>query len=253
MRSAGTSSTAIDVGVRRRASRAASIICARQPGSCQHQHVRQQQRERLVADDVARAPDRMAEAERRLLAGEARRRRRRAGRAPGSPARRFLPRAASVASSSNWRSKWSSITPLLRPVTKMKCSMPASAPRRRHTGSAAGRRLVSISFGIALVAGRKRVPRPATGKTALRMGFMAGSDATVRAKTGRDRRCSAQLGKNMAGPGSPCYNGCRARAPVRPICRVACQSAALSRLKPCLGPYGRAWRTVCISDSKGMR
>src|SRR3954449_3329030 len=32
--------------------------------------------------------------------------------------------------------------------------------------------IVSISFGIALVAGRKRVPRPATGKTALRMAFM---------------------------------------------------------------------------------
>ena len=37
-----------------------------------HQHVRQQQRERLVADQLARAPHRMAEAERRLLAGEAR-------------------------------------------------------------------------------------------------------------------------------------------------------------------------------------
>ena len=36
-----------------------------------HQHVGQQQRERLVADDFARAPHRMAEAERRLLAGEA--------------------------------------------------------------------------------------------------------------------------------------------------------------------------------------
>ena len=34
-------------------------------------HVGQQDRERLVADDVARAPHRMAEAERRLLAGEA--------------------------------------------------------------------------------------------------------------------------------------------------------------------------------------
>src|SRR5437660_7324928 len=32
--------------------------------------------------------------------------------------------------------------------------------------------MVSISFGIALVAGRTRVPRPATGKTALRI-FMA--------------------------------------------------------------------------------
>ena len=36
-----------------------------------HQHVGQEQRERLVADQFARAPDRMAEAERRLLAGEA--------------------------------------------------------------------------------------------------------------------------------------------------------------------------------------
>ena len=37
----------------------------------QHQFVRQHHRERLVADDVARAPHRVAEAERRLLAGEA--------------------------------------------------------------------------------------------------------------------------------------------------------------------------------------
>jgi hypothetical protein len=29
---------------------------------------------------------------------------------------------------------------------------------------------VSISFGMALVAGRKRVPSPATGKTAVRIG-----------------------------------------------------------------------------------
>ena len=36
-----------------------------------HQHVGQQQRERLMADQFARAPDRVAEAERRLLAGEA--------------------------------------------------------------------------------------------------------------------------------------------------------------------------------------
>ena len=36
----------------------------------QHQLVRQHHRERLVADDVARAPHRVAEAERRLLPGE---------------------------------------------------------------------------------------------------------------------------------------------------------------------------------------
>ena len=34
-------------------------------------HIRQQDREGLVADDLARAPDGVAEAERRLLAGEA--------------------------------------------------------------------------------------------------------------------------------------------------------------------------------------
>ena len=45
-----------------------------------HQHVRQQQRERLVADQFARAPHRVAEAERLLLAGEARR-----ARAPAGP------------------------------------------------------------------------------------------------------------------------------------------------------------------------
>jgi hypothetical protein len=40
---------------------------------------------------------------------------------------------------------------------------------------------VSISFGIALVAGRKRVPRPATGKIALRMDFViAGGFAVLK-------------------------------------------------------------------------
>ena len=37
-----------------------------------HQHVGQQQCERLVPDQLARAPDRMAQAQRQLLAGEAR-------------------------------------------------------------------------------------------------------------------------------------------------------------------------------------
>src|SRR6266699_2664706 len=42
-----------------------------------HQHVRQEQRERLVADQFARAPDRVTEPERLLLAREARGARRR--------------------------------------------------------------------------------------------------------------------------------------------------------------------------------
>ena len=40
-------------------------------GSGPRDHIRQQDREGLAADDFARAPDRVAEAERRLLAGEA--------------------------------------------------------------------------------------------------------------------------------------------------------------------------------------
>ena len=39
---------------------------------CLHQHIGKEQRERLVADQIARAPDRMTEAKRLLLAGEAR-------------------------------------------------------------------------------------------------------------------------------------------------------------------------------------
>ena len=37
----------------------------------------------------------------------------------------------------------------------------------------------SISLGWALVAGRKRVPRPAAGKTALRIFFIVAGDATT--------------------------------------------------------------------------
>src|SRR5829696_8970932 len=61
---------------------------------------------------------------------------------------------------------------LLRPVTNTNSSMPAA----RHSSIAywiSGRSTtVSISLGIALVAGKNRVPRPATGNTALRIGFM---------------------------------------------------------------------------------
>src|SRR3954466_14116406 len=61
------------------------------------------------------------------------------------------------------------MTALLRPVTKMKCSMPAARASSTTYWMTGRSTTVSISFGIALVAGRNRVPRPATGKTALRM------------------------------------------------------------------------------------
>src|SRR5260221_7720622 len=57
----------------------------------------------------------------------------------------------------------------------MKCSMPAARASSTTCWISGRSTTGSISFGIALVAGRKRVPRPATGKMALRMGFI-GSD-----------------------------------------------------------------------------
>src|ERR1043165_72114 len=65
------------------------------------------------------------------------------------------------------------MTPLLRPVTKMKYSMPASLASSTTCWMSGRSTTGSISFGMALVAGRKRVPRPATGKTALRIFFIA--------------------------------------------------------------------------------
>src|SRR5215217_2479508 len=66
------------------------------------------------------------------------------------------------------------MTALLRPVTKTRCSMPAALASSATCWTTGRSTTVSISFGTALVAGRKRVPRPATGRTALRMRFMTG-------------------------------------------------------------------------------
>ena len=98
-----------------------------------------------------------------------------------------LRRSFKVSSSSNCRSKWSSITDLLRPVTKMKCSMPASRASSTTCWITGRSTTGSISLGTALVAGRKRVPSPATGKIAFRIGFMDGP-----------RRSGAQLFQSAA-------------------------------------------------------
>src|SRR3989304_5687467 len=78
------------------------------------------------------------------------------------------PRASSGASSSNEEAKWSSMARFWLLVTMMTCSIPAataSSTAYWMTGlSTSG----SISLGDAFVAGRKRVPHPAAGKTALR-------------------------------------------------------------------------------------
>ena len=96
----------------------------------------------------------------------------------------FLPRAISASRNSVLWSKWSSMADLPRPVTKTNSSMPdarASSTAYWMSGlSTTG----SISLGRALVAGRNRVPRPPTGKIALRIGrvmqrFLSESAGTV--------------------------------------------------------------------------
>src|SRR5687767_4122158 len=81
-----------------------------------------------------------------------------------SSASLFL-RSSSV--SSSWAlSKWSSIARLLRPVTKIISVMPAAAASSTAYWIRGLSTIGSISLGLALVTGRKRLPRPATGKTA---------------------------------------------------------------------------------------
>src|SRR5687767_394909 len=81
-----------------------------------------------------------------------------------SSASLFL-RSSSV--SSSWAlSKWSSIARLLRPVTKIISVMPAAAASSTAYWMSGLSTIGSISFGLAFVTGRKRLPRPATGNTA---------------------------------------------------------------------------------------
>jgi hypothetical protein len=58
---------------------------------------------------------------------------------------------------------------LVRPVMKIRCSAPPASASSAAYWISGLSTTGSISFGLALVAGRKRVPRPATGNTALRI------------------------------------------------------------------------------------
>src|SRR5277367_3362086 len=78
------------------------------------------------------------------------------------------------------------MTCLPRPVTKMNCSIPASIASSTAYWTTGLSITGSISLGTALVAGRKRVPMPATGRTALRTGLglvIAGRDALESAQS----------------------------------------------------------------------
>src|SRR6187455_720153 len=68
------------------------------------------------------------------------------------------------------------MTCLPRPVMKTNCSIPASRASSTAYWMAGLSTTGSISLGIALVAGRKRVPIPAAGTTALVTVACAGTD-----------------------------------------------------------------------------
>jgi hypothetical protein len=61
---------------------------------------------------------------------------------------------------------------LPQPVTKISSSMPAARASSTAYWISGLSTTGSISFGIALVAGRNRVPNPPTGNIALRSGFL---------------------------------------------------------------------------------
>ena len=135
------------------------------------QHVRQQQREGLVADDLARAPDGVSEAERRLLAREA--------RLPGvrEVALQHFERVLLAALRKRALQFVLAVEMVLDDalVAAGDENEMLDAGRARLVDDVldarAGRRRSAFPSGMALVAGRNRVPSPATGKTALRTRF----------------------------------------------------------------------------------
>ena len=68
-------------------------------------------------------------------------------------------------------SKWSTMESLPRAQTRITSRTPAATASSTMYWMVGVSTMGSSSLGTALVAGRKRVPRPAAGMTALRMGF----------------------------------------------------------------------------------
>jgi len=97
------------------------------------QHVGEEQRKWFRPDQFACAPGCMAKAERLLLAGEACGACRRKIFFQGCEFGIFLP-PAQRGFEFELPIEVSSITALLRPVTNMKCSMPAGGPRPPRAG-----------------------------------------------------------------------------------------------------------------------
>src|SRR6516162_1349935 len=83
--------------------------------------------------------------------------------------RSLLPWLSSMCSSSWSESKWSSMARLEAPVMNTSRCAPATSASSTAYWMSGLSTTGSISLGLALVAGRKRVPRPATGNTAVRI------------------------------------------------------------------------------------
>ncbi len=84
-----------------------------------------------------------------------------------------LPVRSRFASSSAAMSKWSTIESLPRAQTRTTSLTPAATASATMYWMVGMSTMGRSSFGTALVAGRKRVPSPAAGMTALRMGLVA--------------------------------------------------------------------------------
>ena len=136
-------------------------------------HVGQQDGERLVADDIARAPDRMAEAERRLLAGETRRAR---GRKIGHQGRQLghLPRRFSMSSSSKDEVEMVLDDALVAAGDENEMLDPASRASSTNIAGSAGRPRSAFPWA-GLGRGQEARAETGDGKTALRIGFFINS------------------------------------------------------------------------------
>jgi hypothetical protein len=145
-----------------------------------HDVVGEDHRERLVADQVLGHEHGVPEPELLLLADV-----RHLGEVADVA---DLPEHLDVAllleqgSSSYDRSKWSSIARFWLEVTMMTCSMPAATASSTAYWMIGLSTSGSISFGCALVAGRKRVPQPAAGRQ------LSDAQSNLKACEGADQR-----------------------------------------------------------------
>src|SRR5579872_2281772 len=131
-------------------------------------------------------------------------------------------------SSSSWsESKWSSMARLEAPVMNTRRRAPAASASSTAYWMRGLSTTGSISLGLALVAGRKRVPRPATGNTAVRI---TGLETVMESLS--SRRARALIGALR--PLEHCGLQTVPRAALRavPVPADAVQSAVLTLIAP---------------------